>query len=185
MINLLADVRKDQIRAARTNVILVRYTAIVLAAVLFLLGTLFVSGKILQITEESADAIVADNDIKADVYKETRAEVNELSSKLSDSKSILSQEVRFSQILTKLGQSMPSGAILGSLELTQLAFQGQPVELTAYAKTSDDADAIRNALQSSQLFTDISLRGTDESDGITGYPVKVMLSAQFDQRGIQ
>ncbi len=185
MINLLADVRKDQIRAARTNVILVRYVTILIAATLFLLGTLFISSKILQATKESADAIVANNDIKADVYSETRTKVAALSAKLTESKSILSQEVRFSSVLITLGQSMPSGAILGPLELTELAFRGQPTEIIAYAKTSDDATAIRNALQASQLFSDVSLRGTDESGGVSNYPVKVMLSVQFSQRGAQ
>lgn len=185
MINLLPDERKEEIRAARTNVILARYTTLIALAIVFLLGILFISHSILQSTKASADAIVEANDIKADVYSETKAQVDALSSKLSESKVLLDQEVRYSRVLTTLGQLMTPGTVLDSLTLDEAGFNGTPIDLKIYAKTDDDAATIRDRLQASPLFLQVNLKGTDSSGGITGYPVVVTISVLFNRVGIQ
>lgn len=185
MINLLADERKDEIRAARVNVILLRYIAIVTMGVLFLLGILFVSYKILENTQASANATIQSNDVKADVYSETKAQVDALSAKLSESKVILNQEVRYSKVLTTLGQIMPAGTVLGLVTLNESSFNGAPVELKVYAKANDGAATIRDHLQASPLFSQVSLKGTDSTNGIDGYPITVTLSVIFNRAGVR
>jgi len=183
MINLLADERKDQIKAARVNLILSRYTVIIVMAIAFLMAILFVSYTVLQGTKKSADATVLTNDTKADVYSATRTQVETLSSKLSQTKTALDQEIRYSQVLTTLGQLMPAGTILDSLDLTTESFTGTPVEVKAYAKTNDEALAIRDHLQSSPLFTNVTIKGTDSANGTDGYPISVTLSVVFNKPG--
>lgn len=183
MINLLADERKDQIRAARVNVILSRYIAIIIMAVLFLVAVLYVSYTVLQKTKSSSDAIIQSNDLKANVYSGTKAQLDTLSSKLSQTKSILNQEVSYSHVLTTLGQLMPAGTILDSLELSDGTFNGTPVEIKAYAKTEADAQAIQSHFQSSPLFSAVTLKGTDPANGTDGYPISVTLSVIFNRAG--
>ncbi len=76
MINLLPGERKAEIRAARTNVVVLRYTGILLMAVGFILGSLYVSYALLQSTMASAESQISANDVKADVYSSTKEQVD-------------------------------------------------------------------------------------------------------------
>lgn len=184
MINLLADERKDAIRAARTNVILLRYMAIVVLALAFIGAALYTSYTVLQSTMASADATIASNDIKADVYSDTKQQVDSLSTKLNDTKAILDQEVRYSQVLVKIGQLMPAGTVLGDLTLTSASFNNEAVNVTAYAKSTSEASQLQSQFQSSPLFSNVTLKGTETGKGIDGYPVNVSLTVTLNRAGI-
>lgn len=184
MINLLSNERKDDIRAARANVILLRYIGIMLLAIVFIIGIFYVSYSVLRTTMESNEAIISSNDIKADVYSETRQEVEALSAKLNEAKSILNQEVRYSQLLPKIGQLMPAGTVLGTLELNDSSFAGVPVDLIAYAKSTNEASTLQSQFQGSPLFSQVVIKGTEESGGLEDYPVKISLSVVFNKAGI-
>lgn len=185
MINLLADERKDQIRAARVNVILSRYIAIIVMAVAFLLAVLYVSYVVLENTKTKADSIVQSNDVNSDAYKDIKAKADALNTKLIDSKAVLNQQVSYSKFLTTLGQSMPAGTILDSLNLTEESFNGVPMEIKAYAKNSESAAALQAGLQASRLFTVVSIKSTDSANGTDGYPVSVVLTASINRARVQ
>lgn len=181
MINLLADDRKQQIAAARVNVLLLRYIGIVVLAIIFLMGILGISYVILQNTNANAEAIIESNDTKADVYSETKNKVDALETKLRESRVILDKEIRYSDVLLQLGQLMPEGAILNSLTLNEQSFKGTPTEIKVYAKTDSIALAVNKQLRSSPLFNQVTLKGTESSGGITGYPIVVTLSVAFNR----
>lgn len=183
MINLLSDERKDGIRAARANVILSRYIAIILMATAFMYGVLYVSYTVLERTKSSNDAIIQSNDLKADVYSDTRSQIDTLASKLAETKSTLDQEVRYSHVLTTIGQLMPAGTFLDPLVLSDASFNGAPVELTVYAKTADAAPIVRDNFQASPLFSSVTLKGTDPANGSDGYPVNISLTVVFNRAG--
>lgn len=185
MINLLSDEYKSELRAARSNLIIVRYIGIVLLAALFMCGALFISYSLLEATMNSAEQRIQANDVKADVYSQTQQQVTALSAQLDQSKTILDQEVRYSQLLVKLGQIMPTGTVIGKLSLTSASFNGQATPITAYAKTASEASSLQSQLQTSPLFNKVSLTSTENSgQGIPGYPVTVELSVVFNRAGI-
>lgn len=184
MINLLPDDRKDSIKAARANVLLLRYMAIIGFAFAFIGGAVYISYSLLQSTMASAEQLVESNDIKADIYSETRQEVEELSSKLNDAKAILDQEIRYSQVLVKIGQLTPAGAVLGDLTLDSASFSGTPLEITAYAKSNTEASLLQSQFQSSPMFNSVVLKGTEGDKGIDGYPVLVTLTVTLNRAGI-
>ena len=72
MINLLPNGLKEDIRAARTNIVLLRYIALVVMALAFIMGVLYFYYIILQNTMASAQARIDANDVKAGVYSATR-----------------------------------------------------------------------------------------------------------------
>ncbi len=183
MINLLADERKDDIRAARTNVLLSRYIAILLMALAFLMGYLLISYTVLQNTKNSAEATIETNDIKADVYSDTKSQVDTLSSKLAETKTVLDQEIRFSKVITNLGQFMPAGTIIDSLDLSDATLSGAPVEIKAYATSNETAAEITPKLQTSPVVLQAGLLGTDSAAGIEGYPISVTLTVMFNKAG--
>lgn len=184
MINLLADNRKDEIKAARVNVFLIRYTAILLLAFAFISIALYVSYTVLGVTMKNAESLIASNDVKANVYSETSQEVDALSAKLNDTKYILNQEVRYSQVLVQMGQLMPKGTILGDVTLNTASFNGEPVELKAYAKSTAEAGLLQTQFQGSRLFTRVTLSSTETKEEVDGYPVSITMSVVFNRAGI-
>ena len=183
MINLLPDTRKEDIRAARANVILMRYTIMVALALAFLGGALYVSHSVLKQTLTANQATIAANDTKADVYAETKQEVDALSAKLTEAKSLLDQEISYSKFLIALGQITPAGTVLDNLTLSTDNFNGTPLAVTAYAKSADEASKLQSQFQNSQLFTQVNLQGTDANAGVDGYQVKVSLTVTINKAG--
>lgn len=184
MINLLANGRKSEISAARANIVIVRYTLIVLLAIAFIGGTMAISYSVLQSTMASAEARITANDTKASVYNDTKQQVDTLSAQLNDTKTILNQEVRYSKVLVKIGQLMPKGTVLDSVDLSSAAFNGTPVTIKAYARSTAEGGALQSQFQASPLFSQVALQGTQTSGGITGYPVVVTLTVALNRAGI-
>jgi Tfp pilus assembly protein PilN len=176
MINLMPDIDKKEIRAARANVILGRYIYIVLLAFAFLLLLLTGSYVVLTQTKDSATKLMDANSSKAAVYSATRAQVDELSSRLVQTKTILNQEVLYSNVLMNIGQQMPAGTVLDKITLNSASFTGTPVTLKAYAKTTANAVALREKFQSSPIFTNVNFSSVTDSAGIPGYPVSVTMT---------
>ena len=184
MINLLANERKSEITAARANIVIVRYTAIIVLAIGFIVGAMFISYSLLQSTMTSAKSLIAANDVKADVYKDTKQQVDTLSTQLTDTKTILNQEIRYSKVLVEIGRLMPKGTVLDSLDLSATAFTGAPVTIKAYAHSASEASLLQSQFQSSPLFSQVVLQGTQASGGINGYPVVVSLTIALNRAGI-
>ena len=176
MINLMPDSEKDEIRSARMNVVLVRYIVIILLAFGFLLLLLSGSFVVLNQTKQSAERLIEANSTKAEVFSATKAQVDALSSSLSQTKTILDQEVLYSHVLTNIGQQMPAGTVLDSIALNSASFTGTPVTLKAYAKTTDAAVALREKFQSSPMFANVNFNSVTDAAGIDGYPVSVSMT---------
>jgi hypothetical protein len=184
MINLLSDERKDAIRAARVNVFLVRYIIILVLAFVFIMSALYVSYTVLGTTIKSAEKLIEDNDVKAGVYSKTGEQVTALSAKLDETKVILDQEVRFSQVLVKMGQLMPRGTVLGTLTLTPSSFNGTPVEVKVFAKSAAEAGLLQREFQESPLINTVTLKSTETKNELDGYPVTIAMTVVFNRTGI-
>lgn len=182
MINLLPDEAKKEIRAARVNVLLIRYMGVIFAAFAFLVLILFGSYFLLDQTKASSQKLIEANDTKAEVYSSTKTQVDSLSAQLAEAKGILDQEILYSNVLVNFGQQMVPNTIIDKISLDSSSFTGNPVTLKVYAKTTDDAVALRDRFQSSPFFTNVSFQTiTDNSGGIPDYPVSATMSLQLDR----
>jgi Tfp pilus assembly protein PilN len=184
MINLLSTDQKAELRAARVNVFLLRYLGLIILALLFILGALYVSYTVLQETETTAKERIEANDVQSAAYSDTKQRVDALAAKLDGARATLNQSKSYAKVLTTVGQLMPTGTVLGELNLDQAVFAGTPTEIVAYAKTDEEAVAIQQKLQQSPLFTSVSPKGTSSTEGIAEYPIKVTLTVAFNQGGI-
>ncbi len=181
MINLLPDLEKKEINAARHNILLIRYIAMTLLATAALYMVMQSSEQILSSTKQSADELIATSDTKAGVYADTKAKVGELDSKLSTAQSVLDQEVRYSKLLTGIAAQMPEGTVINDFNLSSESLKS-PVTLTAYAKTTDASLALQSAFRSSALFSSVEFQTVGESDGrVSGYPVSVTMTVVFNE----
>lgn len=185
MINLMPDTAKSEIRAARLNVILTRYIFVILFAFGFLVLLLAGSYVVLTQTKASAQRLTDGNSTKADVYSSTKAQVEALGASLTQTKSILDKEVLYSNVLMNIGQQMPAGTVLSSITLNAASFAGTPVSIKAYAKTTDDAVALRQKFQSSPIFTNVNFDSVSDSAGIDGYPVGVSMTLVITRMAAQ
>ena len=186
MINLMPDNDKVEIRAARVNIVLARYIFVILIAFAFLVLLLATSYVVLTQTKNSAQQIIDGNATKAAVFSSTKAQIDTLSSSLSETKTILDQEVLYSNILAHIGQQMPEGTVIDKITLNAASFTGTPVALKIYAKTNEATVALRQKFQSTPLFSNVnfeSVSGT--SSGIAGYPVSVSLTLTLKKAGAQ
>ncbi|HEY8992844.1 MAG TPA: PilN domain-containing protein [Candidatus Microsaccharimonas sp.] len=176
MINLMPDNAKKEIRSARVNVILTRYIIVILLAFGFLVLVLGGSYVVLTQTKVSSQRLIDTNGTKAEIYSTTKAQVDALSSRLSETKSILNEEILYSNVLMNIGQQMPAGTVLSSVALDTASFAGTPITLKAYAKTTEDAVTLRQKFQSSPIFSKVNFESVSDSAGIDGYPVSVSMT---------
>jgi len=190
MINLLAVESQKYYRAARLNLLLRTYI-FVLLGVLFLVIIIFGAGYYLTIRERA----VANEELKQHqqetiAYQSVRNQANDFTNNLKTAKTILSQETLYSDLITQIAKTLPSSATLTSLTLDANSFQ-KPITLSARVKTKADALTLKNTLETSSLFENVSLSNVTEeppSDNsastnsiVSNFPVTVTLSAQLSK----
>lgn len=182
MINLLPKIYKTEIRAARTNVVLIRYSVIIFIAFAFLVLILAGSVFLLTVTKRSSDQLIAANEAKAAQYSETSAEINRLTNSLTTSRAVLDGQISYAKVLQSIASSMPSGTVMGEIKLTDASFDGtSPTSLTIYAKTNDAAVAVGKAFQTKPGFRGAKIESVSETGGISGYPISATLNVTLSR----
>jgi len=188
VINLLPDSHKGEIRAARTNVILVRYIAIFTVAILVLSGIIVAAYVVLDTRKASAQSLLDVNNARAAKYNSIRSEADSLRSSLSSAKSILDQKVSYSKLIYVIADSLPEGVVLDTLDLDSTSF-GSSMTINASAKTFESASKLRDKFASnSTVFSDVKLLSLESgaADGTGGdYPVKVSVSLIINKAALQ
>lgn len=184
MINLLAPEVKQQIKAARTNVILLNYCFILSATIVVILG-IFGVGTWLTIEQQQAANNHKDQATQAaKSYSQTRQAAESFAKDLQQAKNILANEVSFYNLITSLAAVVPSGVILNNLSLDTTTLT-TPLTITGRANNYDSAVRLKNALSESSIFKDVKLTSITEiinnQDPLsTRYPINVTLSATFE-----
>jgi len=182
MINLLPDDYRKELRAARANLLLLRYMAVLALAGLFLAFTIYGSIFLLEQTRTSAKILISSNDTKADVYESTKNQIDSLSGSLGEAKGILDQETPYSNILINLAQLMPANTVIGKLTLDAKTITSSPVTITVYAKTTNDTVTLKDKFQSSPLFSNVNFETiSDSNSGVSDYPVSATLTLTINK----
>lgn len=182
MINLLPDDTKQQLRAARTNTVLIRYVIFLVFAVIFLGLACGTSYFILSTSKTDAEKIIASDQTKNGSYVSVLNQINAIAANISKAKSILAQRISYSDIITGLAAILPPGVILDSpLTLTNDMI-GTPITLKARAQSAGDETALKANIQKSLLFSNYSLQSlTTNSSDLTGYPVLISIGITINK----
>jgi Tfp pilus assembly protein PilN len=193
MINLLPPETKRQMRAARMNVTLYRYCLLITATAL-LLGFVFAVGFWATLNEKSlADAAKQETQQSAQAYAATRTAAENFAKDLSVAKTILGSDVSFSDLVLNIAGVVPSGVVLNNLTLgtTQAANASTPLDLSGRATSYDRAIALKNSLEDSPIFENVSITNVSQGDTTGGttasplalkYPFSITLKAQFSKK---
>jgi len=180
MINLLPVSTKQEIRAARLNVILFRYILILALGIGFLGMIVGGSYIILGGVETTAKTTIATNNQKASSFGSTQAEADALRNNLESAKTVLSADIDYTKLLTGIAALVPEGVVLDKLTLNPAVF-GTASTVQVYAKTTEDAIALKDAFSTSPLFSNVSFQSISNKSGITGYPVNVQMSVVINK----
>lgn len=176
MINLLPPEVKSEVVAARTNLLLLRYNILLIIAILFAFGAVGFSYFYLASTKASAETTIADNKSQVSGYTSVESEAASFKQSLANAKQILDSDITYTKVILEISSLLPSGVVLNNLSLDSSQF-GKPTVFSAKAKDYSDVLALKSALQSSSLFSDVSIQTISNSTSAQDeYPLDVSLS---------
>ena len=170
MINLLPRDQQREIRAARTNTLLLRYLILLISAVVFLLGALGVTYFSLTASARQADSIREQNERAAVEYQETQIAATALRSELSSAKSLFESEIRYSKVLLRLSALLPEGSSIDSFSVDNTTFS-QPISLSVRVSGEQQARELEQNFQNSPFTTNVSMNNISVNPDDTGYTV--------------
>lgn len=182
MINLLPTDYADSIRYGRQNSVLRKWLiggGIAIAGLLIILfGGWVYLGQ--QSKSYQRDIDVTNQQLQAQNLAGVQKDAKEITGDINTINKILSQEVRFSDLIQAIGKIMPPGTVLGNLSLSNKV--NGALDLSANAKDYASATSIAVNLNdpSNQLFSKVDIVSINCSTSATGdYPCTVSMRALF------
>ncbi|MDN5275001.1 MAG: hypothetical protein JWP06_902 [Candidatus Saccharibacteria bacterium] len=177
MINLLPHEEQRQLRAARTNVLLLRYNVLLLGAVIFIVIAVSITYLQLTNTKLLAQTAITDNNTKSSSFIPIKNQADQFRTNLATAKQILDREVTYTKVVLAIAKVLPSGVVLENLTLDSQTF-GTSTTLVAHAKDSSRALALKESFQTSNLFSDVHFDSIANGDSTSNadYPVTINLN---------
>lgn len=177
MINLLPDEIKKDLHAARSNVVLLNYLLVLLLGIAFLalicIGVYF----ILMSTQTNAERLINENTSKDTSQGALQAQSTALRQSLNEAKTVLDNEIVYSKFFANLAGLMPTGVVLDNLSISPATFD-TATTLQFFAKSNDDALALKAKFETSPYFSDVSLQSlnSNTTGQSSSYPVSASIT---------
>jgi len=185
MINLLPPQEKKELRAARTNVLLLRYNILLICSVGFLGLATGITYVYLSTTKASAEQAIHDNNAKETAYTTTKVQAGTFRNNLATAKQILNNEVTYSKVIVGIAQLLPPGVVFNSLNLDAGTF-GTQTTFALKAKSYQQALALKDAFEKSSIFTDVHFQSIATADSASdGYPISIELNATIKKEAVR
>lgn len=184
MINLLPDDTKQSIRAARMNVILLRYNVFFLIAIGLLLAICLSFYVVLSISLSMANEKSQENLAKAASFSDVRKEAEEYKSNLAIANKILGTSVSYTTNVFELTKLLPTGVRLDDVAFNASDF-GKEISISAHAKGYAQATKLKENFQNTTLLSNAYFQSVTEEAAANGeqseYPVSVIIRAQLNK----
>lgn len=174
MINLLPSHRQKDLRAARTNTILVRYNVVMLIASVFMAIAISIVYVFLISIRTSAENAIADNQTREQSYAEVKSQAQAFNQELADAKTILDSEVSYSKALVEYAKLFPEGTAVNAITLSEATF-GAPIEETVRITGEEAAQALIQSMTSSPFVSGFERKSIAITDDNT-YPYTMTIS---------
>ncbi len=150
MINLLPDGIKSDRRYATLNRKISHYFGLLLVIVSLFCGSYGYGYLTLTQEREQIDATITTKSAELTDLESLSAEAQSISDTISTAATLLNREIRFSELIQKIGSVMPSGAKLNGLSLT--GDKTSPLEIQAVLESPEQAGVLQNNLLTLDLF---------------------------------
>ncbi len=184
MINLLPPSRAEAIRYGRQNSVL-RHWLIGAAISIGGLIVIVFSGWV-YLNQESGnfqkDINTTNQQLQAENLAQVQKDAKEITGDITVINKVLSQEIKFSELIQAIGNIMPPDTVLGTLSLSNKVSGG--VDITANAKYGNSVPQIVANLTDpqNQLFTKADVVSVScDSNPTQTYPCTVILRALFSK----
>lgn len=178
MINLLPPTNLRELRAGRHNSVLLSYTiaaAVIVGVIIFVYLSMFV---LLRSTESTNTELSDTSRQKIAQLKTVEQQTKTYTANLKLAKSLFNNRASYTKALHAVAVALPAGTVAQSLDLNPETI-GQPTSLTFLAKSTEQALAIKQQLESSQVATAITIASLTENNsegGDAAYPVSLTLN---------
>ncbi len=182
MINLLPDDQKKSLRAARMNVVLLRYNFITLAASGILLAALGLFFVFLSSTKLAAENSHSESQTKVTAHGATRKAADEYRANLATAGQILKNQVNYTPIIFNIAKLLPKGVVLDNIALSSKDF-GSQTTISASAKDYAAVTQLKKDFEGSDMFSNVYFQSitAKASDGNAGYPLSVSISVKINK----
>lgn len=188
MINLLPDERKQNMRAARMNVVLLRYNLFTLAAIIIVAIVCLGFYIILKTDQSNALSTSRTNSTQEAAFGDVKKAADNYRNNLTVAKQILNNSISYTDVIVAITKLLPKGVVLDSINLKAADF-GQQTTFSAHAANYTAAIQLKQNFQSSKVFTNVFFQTlTDANVGTAGipdqqYPISVSISAKLNKAG--
>lgn len=182
MINLLPTEHKKQIRAARVNVVLVRYNVLIIASAIFLASATGFAYFFLVNSKQLAENTIQENASKEGSYAEIKTKADAFKSELASAKSILDSQTSYAKAALAISRLLPEGTSIDKLEINEQSF-ATPLLLTVNIRDEQAAAQLLKSFSSSPLFSNVA-KGKI-SIGTGQYPYAMELTITMSKAAAQ
>ncbi len=183
MINLLPPRIKEARRFGRHNITLLSYILTIAAIGLVSIGIILFNMRYVSDDEKRLKAEMSSRDAETKKLEAGQKEVENIAAQLKTIDKLYSGEVKFSELVPKIGGLLPKGAVLSTLSL--VGGKNSPLQLNVNLETQNLAAVFQQNLVNSELFSaaDISsiitTAGAASKPGVKIYPYSATLTASF------
>ena len=182
MINLLPEDQKKQIRAARLNIVLVRYNFMLVFFIVFLFACLGFAYYYLSTAHQLAENAISENTQKESDYATIKTEADTFRSELATAKTILDDQVSYAKAALNISKLLPDGTSLNSLRLDEKSFS-TPLVLTVNIANEQAAIELLNNFRNSPLFSNVTKGKITVASG--AYPYAMELTVTMSKAAAQ
>jgi Tfp pilus assembly protein PilN len=167
MINLLPPKRVLGIKVARNNTILRRYLELSIMAMLILCATVFAAHYFIHLQNVHTQTAVTLGEVKIKELEPVNKKAEELSKTVNIIDSLISRNIKFSELLVKLGAVMPDGSVLTGLQFSVDSLDS-PLVISAQINDEQKAAILRNNLAGSDLFERVEIKNITLNEASSG-----------------
>lgn len=160
MINLLPSARKDEIRFAKLNRIVLRYLRLVLLLIVIIGGILVGTIYYLGVLNAQAAANIAAKKLVITAGAPFMKQAKDVSDRLLAIKTIQTSQTRFSSLLDDLAKMLPQGVAIDTITLT--GDDTKPVRVAVSGNTYNSMLAFRDAVAKSSRISGVDLESISQ-----------------------
>ena len=160
MINLLPSTRKDEIRFAKLNRIVLRYLRLILLLIVVIGGILAVTVYYVGVVKAQAAADIAVKEQELAAGAPFMNQAKDVSDRLLAIKTIQASQTRFSLLLTDLAKVLPQGVAIDTITLT--GDDTKPVRIAVSGNTYNSMLAFRDAVAKSPRISGVDLESISQ-----------------------
>jgi hypothetical protein len=175
MINLLPNQDKQEIQAARTNIILVNYIIFVVIAIMFLAVSYISTYSLLDSIKKSSENSIRNSN-------STNSSLN-VGVSIATAKGIFNRQLPYSDIIMGIGKSLPFGVEVDRISLNNDNLLTSPLQIDFRAISLRATPELVANLQKSPMFYEPSCRPAILSEGNSpNYPVLIPCTMQVHRK---